>query len=221
MLLYIAERGEKAEVIIARAFPRGIVGWSPQTHVIIRTGIREHRPRHVDPHARRNHSRTPRLDVLRLIGARIEQTRLHERHGLARMYETHRELRGAETALFVDEFAAFFRDTLDARFDGDAARGTEQGEHVRFPQIDARLHAELDVAFAQGLKQRPVRQKDFVDEIDIPDALRDEVIDLLEHHVHLTFAIDVSMILLGAERSGVGATARGLDLRARAARLCG
>ncbi len=57
-------------------------------------------------------------------------------------------------------------------------------------------------------------QEDFVDEVEVFDALGDQGVDLGEKGRKVATAVLVAEVDLGAERAGVGATARGLDFGA-------
>ena len=103
-------------------------------------------------------------------------------------------------------------EALDAGFDRDAARRPQEVEHVGLPEVDAGLDAERDGAGHQRFEQRPLRQEDLVDEIDVSDALGHEAVDLDQQRVEIALPVFVAEVDLGAERAMVRATPGGLDL---------
>src|SRR5262249_15597968 len=117
-----------------------------------------------------------------------------------------------------EHVAAFGREAFHAAFGRDAASTTQQFQRCRFPQIDARLHAELQVASEQSTQQLFIWQEDLVDEIDVFDALTLKRIDLLQDEVRRSPAIFVAEVLLGAKRAMVRTAARSLHFRARSYR---
>src|SRR5258706_10175843 len=121
--------------------------------------------------------------------------------------------------MFGKHVAAFGRKAFDAAFSRDAASATEQFQGLRFPQVDAGLHAELQAASEQAAQQLFVRQEDLVDEIDVFDALPLQRVDFLQNEVGRPSAICVAEVLLGAKRAMVRAAARSFDFRARSDRL--
>src|SRR5258706_2105986 len=121
--------------------------------------------------------------------------------------------------MFGEHVAAFGREAFDAAFSRDAASATEQFQGLRFPQVDAGLHAEFQAASEQAAQQLFVRQEDLVDEIDVFDALPGKRVDFLQNEVRRPAAICVAEILLGAKRAMVRAAARSFDFRARSDRL--
>src|SRR3954452_6089322 len=72
----------------------------------------------------------------------------------------------------------FRRQAFHAGLNRNAPSLSEKPQHVRLPEVDSRLHAELHLSFGQRLKQRPLRQEYLVNEIKVADALRKQAIDL-------------------------------------------
>ena len=83
--------------------------------------------------------------------------------------------------LFLSSSCPPFRaDALDTGFDRDAARPAEKVDQLLAPEVDPRLHAEIDRAVRHRLQQFAIRQEDLVDEVDVLDALRDQAVQLVE-----------------------------------------
>src|SRR5688500_1364362 len=181
-LLNVAELVELREVMLHRPLPGAIVGSAPAPGIARRPGVREHRHRRVRPYAELPKVGSPRLDLSGVVGTRLEEIRLHERHPSLGMDQAFGQLLGRKAAPLVEEVAPFDGDALDAGFDGDAAGPSEQVQHRCSPQIDACLNAKDDGPLGQALEQFPVRQKNLVDEIDVLDPLVGERVDFFQHH---------------------------------------
>ena len=75
-------------------------------------------------------------------------------------------------AVLCQLVAPGFRQAFDAGLDRDAAPAPEQLQHLGLPQIDPRLHAELESEADKPFEQRAVGQKDLVDKVDVLHSLR-------------------------------------------------
>ena len=197
-------------------FPGRGVGLAPEPPIIGRTRVGVERHGVVGPHAAGPQTIAPFRHEPGVVARDLEEVGLDERHGPAGMDQPFGEIFGRHAAALVERRTALDRETLDPGFDRDAARRPQEVEHVRLPEIDAGLDAEFDRAGHQRFEQRPLRQEDLVDEIDVSCALGHEAVDLDQHGVEIALPVFVAKIDLGAERAMVRATPGGLDFGAGA-----
>ena len=100
------------------------------------------------------------------LALNVASTRLILTHGAAgHVIQAFGEFVGGHPAHFVERGATFFSQALDTGFDGDAARLSQQVEHVGLPKVDARLYAEGEAAADEAFEKRLLRQEDLVDDL--------------------------------------------------------
>ncbi len=176
-------RSNCREIVGMGPFPGLIVGLAPQPPVIGRTRIGVERHGVVGPDTAGPQTIAPFRHEPGVVARDFEEVRLDERHGPAGVDQPFGEVFGRHAAALVERCTALDGETLDAGFDRDAARRSQEVEHVGLPEIDAGLDAEFDGAGHQRFEQRPLRQEDLVDEVDVSDALGHEAVDLGQQQV--------------------------------------
>src|SRR5581483_1019403 len=149
----------------------------------------------------------PGFNGLAVIGFHLQKVGLNERNKLLGGDEPLRDLPRREPALFVEQLPSFLRNALYAGFDRHTAGPPQQFEHLDAPQIDAGLYTNLYPAFGQGFQQRPVRQKNLVDEVHIFDSGSDQPINLSQDGFERALAIVIAEVVFSAENTMIGATA--------------
>ena len=118
-----------------------------------------------------------------------------------------RQLFGRELAALVEGISPFGSETLDAGFHRHTACAAEQLEHVRLPEIDAGLDPEFEPERHEFPQQRFPGKKDFIDEVDIFNALPLKRANFPCDRLRRPMAITVAEILFSAEGATIWAAA--------------
>ncbi len=120
---------------------------------------------------------------------------------------------GVDPAVLVEPVAPLRGQTLDASLDRDTAGAPQELQHVRLPQVDPSLDAEAEIARHQRLEQGAVGQENFVNKVNVLNAICRQTVDLGQQRGQQSPAVAVAEVFLGAEAAVVGASARGFHLR--------
>src|SRR5205085_9727341 len=86
-----------------------------------------------------------------------------------------------QLAFLIEKVAALFRNAFDTGFDRDTSRLAEKIEHLRLPEIDSCLDAELDLALNDAGEEFFVGQKNLIDKVKVSRACVDQTVHLLKH----------------------------------------
>ena len=135
------------------------------------------------------------------------QVALDEGHMPARFDQQVRQILGFQAASLGQGFAALGGQAFDpASMETQPASpsrrsmsGFQRSIRVWTPNTTSRCD--------QGFQQGTLRQEDLVNEVQVADALRDQVVDLRQQDRQVTAAILVAEVDLGAEAAVVGAAA--------------
>src|SRR5690554_1604570 len=131
------------------------------------------------------------------------------------MQQELRQLFIVQLAALVKRFPAFDAETFHPRLDRNAAGATEKLDQIRLPQINARLHAELNRPLNQSFQQVATRQKDLVDEVEVGHSLSDQRVYLREYLCKFTLPVGIAIIDFRTETAGEGAAAGGFHFGPR------
>ena len=123
----------------------------------------------------------PEGDLEGVVAGGLDEVGLDPGKALPRVDEQLTDAIGGDAAVLVHGVAAGVGDGLDAALKGDAVGAGEEIEGLFIPEIDAGLEADGDGTGGDGFEQRAnllADAEDLVDEVDVVDAARDELIDL-------------------------------------------
>src|SRR6267142_4921709 len=201
------------------AFPGHVIRRSGKCLGVERTsGKREHGHRLTHPHALRLQIFLPAVNLRTVVALCENQVRLHPGDASASIDQQFCNAIRAHAAIFVQVFTAFMRDGLHAALNGDAVGTAEKVQRFFIPEINARLEANLyrtlSNAFEQALHVL-ADAKNFIDEINILNATRDQGIHFLENGVDASLAKFITEERLVAEGAGPGTSASKFQFSAK------
>ena len=195
------ELRELAEIVGVRPLPGLVVGRAEQAAVVGRAGIGVERHRVVGPDAVAPSARRARRATI-AASSSATSSRLACTNGTCLRASTSSAASSSVVSLQRLSSAArpsSVRLSTPASIETQPAR-PEQLDHLRLPQVDPGLHAELDPAAPTSASSSgAVRQEDLVDEVEILDPLRDQAVDLAEQRREVAAAVFVAEVDLGAE----------------------
>src|SRR5579864_1443282 len=137
-----------------------------------------------------------------IVFLRQDQVGLHPGDPASREKEKIGDAVGTDAAVLIELLAPFMSDGLNAALHGDAVRAAKEIERLFTPQIDARLQADLYSSLRQSFQQRPrilAGAEDFVDEVDVLHAARDQSVHFGKYSVDSALAKFVAKEGLVAE----------------------
>src|SRR5579871_3522019 len=181
-------------------------------HIIRRSGKRlciERAPRKWKHRHRLTHPYTfllqlflPAMNLRAIVALRENQIRLHPRDAATSIDQQLRDSVCAYATIFIQVFTAFMRDGFHTAFHGDAVGAAKKIQSFFIPEINARLKADLYRTLSNALQQTTnifTDPKDFIDEINVLDAARDQRIHFLENGMHAALAEFIAKESLVAE----------------------